>query len=384
MSRWSWLWFLTSALILAMASEVVFTFNDFTNWKLALLATEYGHRMALVALLLACFHWSSGDRARRILAWCNVIAAMVLFVPLAQAWSYSRRLPGELKAAWGGVELRDEKPLEVAGLWLGTWKGNQQPEKMEYAHDEDGGRSLLLFRAQGATPAPCVVAIHAGSWENKRENEFPDWSTHWASRGYAVASMQYRLAPKYPWPAQREDVRLALAFLKEHAAQFGLDGSRFILLGRSAGGQISLASAYELGDPSVRGCVSLYGPADLVFSMAIGSHDDVLDSVRLMENYIGGGLPKAASGYINASPYLTASAQCCPTLLLHGSRDILVWNLQSRRMAARLATLGVPHYLLEVPLGVHGFDWAYDGADGQLARYALDQFFDTVCKMPVK
>ena len=384
MSRWSWLWFLTSTLALLLAAQVVFTFNNFTNWKLALLATEYGHRMAVVALLLAIFHWLSGDRAMRILAWCNVIAALVLFVPLVQAWSLSRSLPIDLKAALGGTEPGDETPLETKGLWLGTWRGNQQPEKMEYAHDEDGGRALLLFRAQSEKPSPCVVVIHAGSWENERENEFPDWSTHWASRGYAVAAMQYRLAPKHPWPAQREDVRLALAFLKANAARLGVDGSRFILLGRSAGGQISLASAYELGDPSVRGCVSLYGPADLVFSMAIGSHDDVLDSVRLIENYIGGGLPKAAAGYINASPYLTASAGCCPTLLLHGSRDILVWNLQSRRMAARLEALGVPHYLLELPLGVHGFDWAYDGAGGQLARYALDQFFDTVCKMPVK
>jgi acetyl esterase/lipase len=190
------------------------------------------------------------------------------------------------------------------------------------------------------------------------------------------------LAPKYRWPAQREDVRLTLAFLKEHAAQLGLDDSRFILLGRSAGGQIALASAYELGDKSVRGCVSLYGPLDLVFARTFAEEDDVLHSPRLLRNYLGGELADVGPNYVSASPFLVANAQSCPTLMLQGSRDILVWNLQARRMAARLKLLGVPHYLLELPLAVHGFDWAYDGAGGQLAKYALDQFFDTVCKTP--
>jgi hypothetical protein len=49
-------------------------------------------------------------------------------------------------------------------------------------------------------------------------------------------------------------------------------------------------------------------------------------------------------------------------------------------MAARLETLGVPHYFLELPLDVHGFDWAYDGAGSQLARYAMDDFMDRVCQ----
>ena len=51
-------------------------------------------------------------------------------------------------------------------------------------------------------------------------------------------------------------------------------------------------------------------------------------------------------------------------------------------MAARLQTFGVPHYLLELPLDVHGFDWAYDGVGGQIARYAMDAFMDQMCEAP--
>lgn len=382
MSRWTWLWFATSGLALLLALQVVITFNDLTCWKLSLLATEYGHRFALPVLFLAWRHWHSGSAERRILAWCNAVAALVLLYPLVPAINRARHLPSELQASWGGPLPRDESPLQPVSLWLGTWQRTLPTEKLEYVRDDSGARSLLLFRARSPKPAPCLMVIHAGSWENERENEFPDWSTHWAMRGCAVAVLQYRLAPKYVWPAQRDDVQMALAYLKENAGKLGLDPARFILLGRSAGGQIALASAYELKDPAVRGCISLYGPADLDFAWRFGKDTDVLDTFRLLRSYMGGGPVQSAATFRSGSPYLSVDGSACPTLLLHGSRDILVWNLQSRRMAARLQTLGVPHYLLELPLDVHGFDWAYDGPGGQLARYAIDQFMDTVFAKP--
>ncbi len=273
MSRWLWLGFFTSAILLLLAAQVVITFSDLTCWKLTLLAVEYGHRIAVVALILAWLHWRSGDFARRCLAWCNGVAAVVLFVPLVQAWRISRHLPEELHAAFGKPETAAAVPFYPVSLWFGTWRSNMQPERMEYTHDGAGSRSLLFFRTQNKNPAPCVIEIHAGSWENDRDNEFPDYSTWWASRGYAVAAMQYRLAPQHPWPAQLEDVRQVLDYLKANAERLGIDPAKFILLGRSAGGQIAAASALGLKDPAVCGCVSLYGPMDLVFArmFAIGN-----------------------------------------------------------------------------------------------------------------
>jgi len=378
MSRWFWLWCLTSAVFLLLATQVVVTFNDLTCWKLTLLAVEYGHRFAVAALLLAWVHWRQGGFARRCLAWCNVVAAVVLFVPLAEAWRQARHLPEELRTVFGKTPETAPAPYHPVSLWFGTWRRNMEPERMEYFHDGEGSQSLELFRAQKKSPAPCVVVIHAGSWEKESENEFPDYSTWWAIRGYAVAAIQYRLAPQHAWPAQLEDVKQALNFLKANAERLGVDPTKFILLGRSAGGQIAAACVSGLRDPAVCGCVALYGPMDLAFAHRFARDTDVLDSFRLLHGYLGGDPVKAAATYLSGSAYLTARAQSCPMLLLHGSRDILVWNLQSRRMAARLRTLGVRHYLLEPPLAVHGFDWAYDGANGQLARYAMDVFMDAV------
>ena len=62
--------------------------------------------------------------------------------------------------------------------------------------------------------------------------------------GYAVASIDYRLAPEFKWPAQRDDLLAAIRFLRAHAAALGIDEDRLVLLGRSAGGQIATAAAY--------------------------------------------------------------------------------------------------------------------------------------------
>ena len=66
--------------------------------------------------------------------------------------------------------------------------------------------------------------------------------------------------------------------LKEQSAALGVNGSRFVLIGRSAGGQIATAAAYALDDPSIRGCVSLYAPADMPFAWRYADPNDVLIS----------------------------------------------------------------------------------------------------------
>src|SRR3712207_6201694 len=94
-------------------------------------------------------------------------------------------------------------------------------------------KSLLLdfYRAGGRSPAPCVVAIHGGSWvggnrlDDGTKRQLNDYL---ARRGYAVASIDYRLAPEWIWPAQREDLLAAVAFLRARAAELGSDPTRFV------------------------------------------------------------------------------------------------------------------------------------------------------------
>ena len=376
MSPWLWSGWALSVLLLVMAAHAVLMFQTITAWKITLITSEHGHRISVVALLLAIIAFASHELA---MAAMNVVSAFLMLVPFMQARRIARTIREESRAAFGESDMLNRKPLELAALFGFRRVRVPEPDVMSYGEDGDDPRLLWFYRS-APTDAPCIIALPTGSWENERTNEFPKWSAYWSSRGYAVAAVRYRLAPAHPWPAQREDVRVLLEFLKANAAQLGIDATRFVVLGRSAGAQIAVASAYALRDPAVRGCVSFYGPQDLFFARRYAAESDVLDSFRLLRNYLGGDPDVAGENYASASGYLLADASSPPTLLLHGAMDTLVWHLQSVRHRARLRSLGVRHQFVDLPWATHGFDWAFDGVGGQLARFALDHFLDAVCR----
>jgi acetyl esterase/lipase len=237
---------------------------------------------------------------------------------------------------------------------------------------------LDFYRAQNANAAgaPCVVVVHGGGWDGGERGQLPAWNHRWAARGYAVAAVSYRLAPRFIWPAQRDDVLAAIAWLKTHARELGVDATRLVLLGRSAGGQIATAVAYGARDPAIRGVVSFYAPQDMEFAWGVSREDDALNSVNLMRQYLGGPPDTADRKQL----YATASAQAMigpatpPTLLLHGVPDTLVWHRHSERLTAALQAAGVRHFFVSLPWATHAFDFNPDGPGGQLADFAIDRF----------
>ena len=104
-----------------------------------------------------------------------------------------------------------------------------------------------------------------------------------AARDYVVVSINYRLAPKWKFPAGRDDVLSAIAYLKVYGHEFGLDPTRLALLGRSAGGQLALLAAYTANEPAIRGVVSVYGPTDLKFGYERPAAKGLLDTRGVLE-----------------------------------------------------------------------------------------------------
>ncbi|MFI5338117.1 MAG: alpha/beta hydrolase, partial [Opitutales bacterium] len=248
------------------------------------------------------------------------------------------------------------------------------------------GQDLALdfYAAAGDTRAPCLLVIHGGGWDSGDRTQLAEWNHRWAARGYAVAALSYRLAPRWTWPAPQEDVRAALAWLKAHAGELRLDPARFVLVGRSAGGQIATAVGYGTEDPAVRGVVAFYAVHDLPFAWSISGEDDTLNSVLLLRQYLGGppDTPERQERYRSGSGQLQVRPGLPPTLLLQGKPDTLVWYRHSRRLAAELARAGVPHLLLELPWATHGFDYNLDGPGGQLADHAIERFLRGVTEPP--
>ena len=355
-------------------------------WKLAILAGEYGQWLVLLPLGLAAVAagGTAGLWRGATLLLCGV-AAVCLMRPAVTAWRMAPELPGGLRAAFG--ERDQAGPLFDWGRLYGGSRRRKAAMTTEVFASPDGQELKVdFYRPAGGKdglgrPRPCVVMIHGGGWDGGDRTQLPEWNDWLVDRGYNVAAISYRLAPKWQWPAQGEDVLTAIAWLKGHATTLGIDPTRLVLMGRSAGGQIASAVGYGAHDPAIRGVIALYAPHDMPFVWSVSRSDDVLNSLNLMQQYMGGP-PEGArlANYASASAQTLARADSPPTLLVHGAPDTLSWARHSERLAARLEELKVPHYYLRLPWATHAFDFNPDGPGSQLTGYAMEWFLAEVTK----
>jgi len=209
---------------------------------------------------------------------------------------------------------------------------------------------------------PAVLYVHGGGWTKGDKGtgagatEIPEL----ISRGYLVAAINYRLAPQYKFPAQIEDVKCAIRFLRANAATYGIDPERIGAWGGSAGGHLvallgvtDAAAGFEgnggYADQSsrVQAVVDMFGPSDLtvVFEGA---------GQRLMEQVFGTA-NKSSDTVKQASRVIWVSSDDTPFLILHGEKDTLVPLSQSKILYDRLVAAGVPATLTIVENAGHGF-----------------------------
>jgi acetyl esterase/lipase len=355
----------------------VFRAPDWVDWRLTILVGPFGYALALVPLGAGILAWYiPGDKG--LLGGCAcaacAAAAVLLLQPCAQAWVMARGLPGTLERSFGPSKVVGE-PFTLAGLFR-PWP--EAAPRTTWAYS--GSLQLDFYPAIGRAVAPCVIVIHGGGWDSGERGQIPQFNEWLARSGYSVADISYRLAPEATWPAQREDVAAAVAFVKAHAAAWGVDARRLVILGRSAGGQIAEASAYTLRDPDIRGVVALYAPSDMNFAWKWGREDDALNSPRLLRRFLGGTPESARPAYDGASAILFVDSKLPPTLLVHGGLDTLVWNRHSERLAARLTEAGVPNLFVSMPWAAHALEYNLSSPAGQLTTYSVGWFLGAVCR----
>ena len=222
---------------------------------------------------------------------------------------------------------------------------------------------LYLPGASASTkkPRPVVVWIHGGGWRSG--NKWP-WPLAWLTRdGYAVASVQYRLSGEAPWPAQIQDCRAAIRWLRANAKTYHLDPHRFAAAGASAGGHLvaMLGTAADLKgidppgaapvdpSPAVQAVVDFFGPTDLA-ALPVPPNDR-RNAVALL---LGGSLREKSELARQASPLIHVSADDPPFLIIHGDRDRLVPLAQSRALHEALKKAGVSSTLHIIKGAGHG------------------------------
>lgn len=342
-------------------------------WKLSIVATEYGHWLAIVPLALLVTVAMTAPAHAASSGSLYAIASALLLWPAFQYGTHAGRVAADLNAEFG---VDGEAP-GLTALWS-TRVSAVAPRKLSYRSGADLTLTMDHYPARGTLRTPWVMVVHGGGWDSGDAKQLPELNAYLADRGYTVFAIEYRLAPRWRWPAPREDVLDAITYVKAHAAELNVDPARFVLLGRSAGGQIAEAVGLAARDPGLRGIIAFYAPSDMNVSFEWGREDDILASRELVRRYMGGEPAQLPELYRDASPTTFVSASAPPTLLFHGPRDPLVSVRHSRDLSARLRAAGAKSLTIEIPWATHGFDYNLVGPGGQISTFSITTFLKRV------
>lgn len=345
-------------------------------WKPAVAATEWGHLLALVALMVLV--GPASDRLGRTAVAVSVLAAALLLTPVIRAIPVAAGLPARFEAAFGPTGAVGA-PFVLGGL-LPASPAGPLPLTLSFPAADGSPLSLDLYLPAGPGSHPIVVTVHGGSWNSGDRTLLAEPNRTLAARGWAVAAIDYRLAPAHPFPAGRDDVLAAVRWLEANAGTYALDPDRIVLHGRSAGGHLVLSAATRTTDPAIRGVIALYPPTDMHWSWAHPGNARIIDTPGTLRQLLGGSPTDVPAIYDAASPIRYVGPHTVPTLLIHGGRDELVFPEQSRRLDEVLGTAGVPHLLVELPWGTHGTDANPSGPGGQISLWLTERFLERVTR----
>lgn len=224
----------------------------------------------------------------------------------------------------------------------------------------------LLLPAQ-PKDAPVILWIHGGGWVAGAKEQNP--LRRLTEQGYVVASMNYRYSTQAPFPAQLQDAKSAVRWLRLNGGRYGFDGSRIAAWGASAGGMmVELLGTttgrkdFVTGDnpgasSDVQAVVSFCGPTDFpaLISAAVAAKQDrnQANPIALVALLLGGPVAEREPEAAAASALTYAGPTAAPMLIVHGEKDTLVPVDQSRRFQSALAKAGARSTLLVLPDAGH-------------------------------
>jgi acetyl esterase/lipase len=248
----------------------------------------------------------------------------------------------------------------------------------------------LFVPEQAEGPLPLVIWIHGGGWRNGSKEGCPPLRGGYLERGYAVASLNYRLSGHAIFPAQIEDCKAAIRWLRANAKEFNLDPQRFGVWGSSAGGHLVAlvgtsgdVKAFDVGanlDQSsrVQAVCDYFGPTDLLQMDAHAppgarlKHDEPQSPESRL---IGGAIQENKDKAARANPIAYISKSAPPFLIVHGNEDASVPPHQSQLLYDALKQVGVSVHFHTIKGAGHG-----QGFGGPEIEPMVSSFFERVLK----
>jgi acetyl esterase/lipase len=333
------------------------------------------------------------------------LVALAAGIPVVRTW----RTPEVFTRGFGATQPAMERRRYLLGRRWGVHLGPVPDARVQrdipFWTPPERDRPLLCDIWQPAVEVPVsglgLVYLHSSAWTLlDKDVGTSTLFRHLTAQGHVVMDVAYRLYPETDIAGMAGDAKRAVAWLKAHAAEYGVDPDRIVLGGASAGGHVALLAAYtaehpELtpadvrhADTSVRGVLGWYSPVDLA---ACYEHYENAALAEMMPNrpdwntppstmvrrllgadaerlgfqkvpagrldwVVGGSPQQVPERYALLSPITHVSVGCPPTLLMQGRDDIIVPPGPSVALQERLRRAGVEAALLLLPHADHGFD----------------------------
>jgi acetyl esterase/lipase len=238
-------------------------------------------------------------------------------------------------------------------------QGVRATRDIEYAKPDGKPQRLDLFVPEKAAGLlPLIIWVHGGAWSAGHKEWQPIPALPMTARGYAVATIDYRLSGEAKWPAQIHDCKAAVRFLRAHAKDHNLDPDRFGAWGSSAGGHLvaMLGTSGDIkeleGDlgnlgvsSRVQAVCDWFGPTDLL----------VLNNPNPVKGLLGGPAAENIAKAKQANPITWVSKDGPPFLIMHGDKDNAVSIQQSELLNEALKKAGVSVKFDPIPGVGHDF-----------------------------
>lgn len=225
---------------------------------------------------------------------------------------------------------------------------------------------------------PCIVVIHGGAWRQGNKKSHLNEIKRFAEQGFVSATIQYRFCPEHRFPAQVEDVKCAVRYLREHADKYSIDPKRIGAIGFSAGAHLSMMlgtmdkadglegqGGWPDQSSKVQAVVAFFGPTQMM------ADDIPLISVPLLSDFLGGSKQEKPEVYRQASPITYVNKGDAAMLLLQGTEDPLVPYTQAIEMVKAMTMKDVPgrvEFLIDA-----GHGWG--GAERERSFKISNEFF---------